>query len=452
MIYPVCIIGGGLAGSECAWQLARAGVPVALVEMRPHKMTPAHQTGELAELVCSNSLRSGDVNNAVGLLKEEMAYLNSLIIQAANQTKVPAGSALAVDREEFAKVVTHQLQSQSFITRVSGVVQQIESTPDCLEIVLESKDRIACKRCVIATGPLTDDALARWILEQTNQESLYFYDSIAPIVDADSIDMSVAFCANRYDKGEADGDYINCPMTKEQYDGFLKELCKADLAPVHEFDHQKFFEGCLPIEEIARRGPETLCFGPMKPVGLTNPHAPDQRMHAVVQLRQDNRHASLFNMVGFQTRMKIGEQRRVFQMIPGLERAEFVRMGSMHRNTYICSPRLLDDCFQFKKIPNVYFAGQITGCEGYVESAAVGLFVGLRLLALIHDHKNIFLPPQTTALGALCQHVLKADEKNFQPMNINFGLFEPLKESCKKRDKKRIKVLRAREDFKQWMS
>jgi len=483
-IFPICIIGAGLAGSECAWQLAKRGIEVALVEMRPKKSTPAHQTGKPAELVCSNSLRSSDINNAVGLLKEEMASLDSLIIKAAHKARVPAGSALAVDRDVFSEFVSKELHSLPNVHFINEVVVDIskdrgqetgnggQRNENLLTVHFESGDSIRCQSCVIATGPLTDEKLAEWILKTTNQEYLYFYDSIAPIVEFDSIDMTKAFKANRYNKGQgegnSEGDYINCPMTKDEFENFIDEIERAELAEVHDFDKAQFFEGCLPIEEMVRRGRETLRFGPMKPVGLFDQGTGNReqgtvdsgrkthdKFHAVVQLRQDNLHASLFNMVGFQTRMKWGEQKRILRMIPGLENAEFVRMGAMHRNTYICSPALLDSGMELKKLQGVHFAGQITGCEGYVESAAVGQYVGLCLSKDLDQRTQsiepLRMPPQTTALGALIHHILHADPTDYQPMNINFGLFVPLDGKFRKREMKIQMVKRASEDFREWI-
>lgn len=451
--YPVCVIGAGLAGSECAFQLARQGIDVALVEMRPKKMSPAHHTDLAAEMVCSNSLRSNDVHNAVGLIKEEMAALDSLIIKAAHEAHVPAGSALAVDRTVFSQFITAELKKFPNLTWILEEVMGLAREGEFLVVKFSNGESLLCSRCVIATGPLTSDSLAQWIREKTENESLYFYDSIAPIVEADSIDMTKAFKASRYDKGDADeGDYINCALDRKQYDDFIAAIAAAELVEVHDFDKAQFFEGCLPIEEMVRRGPQTLSYGPMKPVGLKNPHAPDLLAAAVVQLRQDNQHASLYNMVGFQTRMKWGEQKRIFRTIPGLENAEFVRFGSMHRNTYLCSPVLLGDGLELKNFPGLHFAGQITGCEGYVESAAVGLFVGRHVASQLKTGKDLSTPPATTSLGALIHHILHADPKNYQPMNVNFGLFTALETRFPKKDKKVHLVVRAREDLKQWMT
>lgn len=446
--FPICVIGAGLAGCECAWQLAKYGVEVALIEMRPHVKTPAHHTGNPAELVCSNSFRSNDRHNAVGLLKEEMQTLDSLIVRAAYKAQVPAGSALAVDREVFSKAVVDGLNSLSVISKFSETVVNIEKQGDLFSVFCESGKKIECARCVIATGPLTHDKLAKWIATKTGENHLYFYDSIAPIVEGESLNTEITFRASRYGKGDA--DYINCPMTKDQYENFIKEIAVAELVAVHDFDRAQFFEGCLPIEEMVRRGPETLRYGPLKPVGIIHPDHPEKKYHAVVQLRQDNLHATLFNMVGFQTRLKWGEQQRIFRKIPGLENVEFVRLGSMHRNTYICSPKLLHEGLELKSLPGIHFVGQITGCEGYVESAAVGLYVGLVLSNLIKTKKILSLPPSTTALGALISHILHADPENYQPMNVNFGLFKPLEAKFKKSDKKMELVKRASEDLREW--
>jgi len=459
--YPVCIIGAGLAGSECAWQLAKRGIQVCLVEMRPKKTSPAHQSDMAAELVCSNSFRGSDSKNAVGLLKEEMAALDSLIIKAALETKVPAGGALAVDRERFSTFVTNQLHSLNQITFVNDTVIGFEKSQHLIQVLLESGQSINCEQAVIATGPLTDDTLATWIQEKTGKEHLYFYDAIAPIIEKESIDMRVAFRANRYggiedtktrknEDTKVEGDYINCPMDKDEYYRFITEIKNAELAPVHEFDKACFFDGCLPIEEMVRRGDETLRYGPLKPVGLwkqkmmhdeirvagsqgrgiqdtssrNEERGTKNDLYAVVQLRQDNLHDTLYNMVGFQTRMRHGDQKRIIRMIPGLADAKFLRLGSMHRNTFISSPILLNESFELKTFPNLHFAGQIAGCEGYVESAAIGLYVGL-------SQVGVQMPPQTTALGALVHHVLHADPEHFQPMNVNFGLFAPFETMCR---------------------
>ncbi|MBF0105864.1 MAG: methylenetetrahydrofolate--tRNA-(uracil(54)-C(5))-methyltransferase (FADH(2)-oxidizing) TrmFO [Deltaproteobacteria bacterium] len=460
--YPVCIIGAGLAGAECAFQLARHGIKTALVEMRPQKKSPAHSTSGMAELVCSNSLRSSDVTNAVGLLKQEMAALNSLIIRAAHKAKVPAGTALAVDRTLFSDLVTNTLSTNPCVTVISGVVTGITQGAQGLEVSLASGQVIRCERCVIATGPLTDEGLAGWICENTGHEYLYFYDAIAPVVEKESIDFNKAFYASRYERGENEnGDYINCPMTQAEYEAFVSEIKKAELAEVKDFDRALFFDGCLPIEEMIARGDHTLLFGPMKPVGISSGErlrgdrnmgqvcSPD-RPHAVVQLRQDNLHDTLYNMVGFQTRMKWPEQKRIFRMIPGLEQASFARLGAMHRNTYICSPAVLKEGLELKNVAGIFFAGQITGCEGYVESAAAGLMVGLFLSRLIKQGGLLPAPPATTALGALINHILCADKNSYQPMNINYGLFKEIELKAKKFDRKVHLLKRAVNDFWEW--
>ncbi|MBI4412617.1 MAG: methylenetetrahydrofolate--tRNA-(uracil(54)-C(5))-methyltransferase (FADH(2)-oxidizing) TrmFO [Deltaproteobacteria bacterium] len=451
MIFPVCVIGAGLAGSEAAYQLAKRGIAVALVEMRPKKMTPAHQTGLAAELVCSNSLRSDDPHNAVGLLKREMELLGSLVIRAAREARVPAGSALAVDRDRFSGAITRGLKELPLISWFENETVDLQSDENGVVVQMDSGQKIRARRALIASGPLTSDSLGQWIKKTTGEAFLYFYDSIAPIVEAESIDLGIAFKASRYQSAtRTEGDYINCPMTRAEYENFVEAIARAELAEVHDFDRAKFFEGCLPIEEMVRRGPQTLAFGPMKPVGLVNPHRSTGKPHAVVQLRQDNLHASLYNMVGFQTRMKWPEQGRIFRMIPGLAEAEFVRFGSMHRNTYLCSPVLLNGSFELKQFPGVHLAGQITGCEGYVESAAVGLFCGCLLASLSREEEAQSPPPPTTALGALVHHILKADPDNFQPMNVNFGLFAPLEGKIKKKEKKELFVSRALTDMQAW--
>ncbi|MFO1462416.1 MAG: methylenetetrahydrofolate--tRNA-(uracil(54)-C(5))-methyltransferase (FADH(2)-oxidizing) TrmFO [bacterium] len=404
----VTVVGGGLAGSEAAWQLAQRGWRVRLFEMRPQKKSAAHQTGDFAELVCSNSLRGADLKNAVGLLKEEMRRLDSLILRAADAHAVPGGGALVVDREGFAKFVTRALREHPHIEAVLDEVVELDSLSAPGSPVL------------LATGPLTSPALAERLRELTGSESLYFYDSIAPIVEAESIDMEVVFRASRYDKGEA--DYLNCPMTREEYEAFVEALVSAEQVPTKDFEQAKFFEGCLPVEVMAERGRNTLAFGPMKPVGLVDPRS-GKRPYAVVQLRQDNLHATLFNMVGFQTRMKYPEQLRVFRMIPGLEKAEFPRLGSMHRNTFIHSPSLLSPQLELKSRPGLFLAGQMIGVEGYVESAAMGLYAGMVISARLAG-RELAPPPPVTALGALVRHISSAAAgQDFQPMNVNFGLF-----------------------------
>jgi methylenetetrahydrofolate--tRNA-(uracil-5-)-methyltransferase len=418
---PVHIVGGGLAGAEAGWQIASRGVMAIVHEMRPHATTAAHKTGDLAELVCSNSLRSDDKdNNAVGLLHAELRRLGSLVMRAADTNQVPAGGALAVDRDGFAAAVTGALESHPLIQIERG---EVASLPP------EDWDSV-----IVATGPLTSPALASALRALTGEDALAFFDAIAPIVHRDSIDMSVAWFQSRYDKegpGGTGADYINCPLTQEQYEGFVAALNAGEKTEFHEWEDTPYFDGCLPIEVMAQRGVETLRHGPMKPFGLTNPHQPGQKAYAVVQLRQDNKLATLFNIVGFQTKLKHGEQTRIFRTIPGLERAEFARLGGIHRNTFLNSPKLLDDTLRLKSAPRLRFAGQITGCEGYVESAAIGLLAG-RFAAAERLGETLRLPPPTTAHGALLGHItgghidtIDAGLKSFQPMNINFGLFPP---------------------------
>lgn len=410
----VTIIGAGLAGSEAAWQVAEAGFEVELYEMRPHVMPPAHHTDQFAELVCSNSLRGATVENAVGLLKEEMRQLNSLIIKAADATKVPAGGALAVDREAFSKYITDTLKEHP---RVTIMNQEVTEIP-------------AAELLIIASGPLTSPTLSQEIGKLTGSQYLYFYDAAAPIVVGESLDMDKVYRASRYGKG--DDDYLNCPMNKEQYLEFWNELTTAETVPVKEFEKPIFFEGCMPVEEMASRGIDTLRYGPLKPVGLEHP-VTGEKPYAVIQLRQDNFAATLYNIVGFQTHLKWPEQERVFRLIPGLEKAEFVRLGVMHRNTFINSPKVLRPTLQMTNNPQVLFAGQITGVEGYVESAASGLIAGLNAGRMLAGSEPVVFPHET-AHGALCQYITNTDGKHFQPMNINFGLLPPLGERIK--DKK----------------
>ena len=403
------IVGAGLAGSEAAWQLAERGIKVVIHEMRPKKYSPAHKTPYCAELVCSNSLRSDDCSNsAVGLLHQEMRMARSLIMKCADETKVPAGGALAVDRDDFAKLISQCLHSHP---NISFVCEEITSLSQMIE-----------GRWIIASGPLTSPALIASILDATDQQYLNFYDAIAPVIYKDSIDFDKAWYQSRYDKGDK-FDYINCPLDKEQYYAFVDELLKGKKVEFHDFEKAEYFDGCLPIEVMAERGEDTLLFGPMKPVGLTNSHHPNIKPYAVVQLRQDNKEDTLRNMVGFQTKLKYDEQKRIFRMIPGLENAEFARLGGIHKNTFIKSPLLLDKCLRFKKMPNVSFAGQITGCEGYVESAAIGWLAGYFAACEICNHQ-IYFPPETTAFGAMLGHLQDTTNiENYQPMNINFGLF-----------------------------
>ncbi len=403
----VKIIGAGLAGCEAAWQLAKRGVSVQLFEMKPKKMSPAHKTPDFAELVCSNSLRADGIYNAVGLLKEEMRKLGSLIMECADATRVPAGGALAVDREGFSKMVTEKIKSCELIEVVSEEVTEINTD----------------EYTVIAAGPLASDGISECIAKLTGGDGLHFFDAAAPIVAYDSIDMTKAFKAARYGKGG--DDYINCPMNKEEYIAFRNALVTAECAAVHEgVENPKVFEGCMPIEVMASRGEDTMRFGPLKPVGLTSPHD-GSHPYAVVQLRQDNAAASMYNIVGFQTHLKFGEQKRVFGMIPGLQNAEFVRYGVMHRNTYINSPQCLTDNYNMKELPKVYFAGQITGVEGYIESAASGLWAGISAASAVLGKETPKITSKT-ALGALANYISNPAVDDFQPMNVNFGIFEEL--------------------------
>ncbi len=406
----VTVIGAGLAGSEAAWQLARRGIRVRLHEMRPATMTPAHRGGNCAELVCSNTFRADNLESAVGLLHAEMRLLDSLIMRCADEARIPAGSALAVDREQFSALVTAAIDQRPEIERVAGEVTAIPSEG----LVL------------IATGPLTSDALAAAIIAHTGSEQLAFFDAIAPVVDAETVDMDIAYWRNRYDKNSAPGsagDYLNCPMNREQYEAFIAALLAADKVPMKDFEKIPFFDGCMPIEVMAERGVETPRFGPMKPVGLEHPKT-GERFHAVVQLRRDNRMGTLLNMVGFQTKMTYGAQKAVFRTIPGLENAEFFRLGSLHRNTFLRAPALLDGTLRLKRDPRILFAGQITGVEGYVESAACGLLAG-RFLADIARGRRPVPPPEESAHGALLAHISGSRADDFQPMNINFGLLPP---------------------------
>lgn len=408
------IIGGGLAGSEAAWQAAQMGVPVTIHEMRPKVATFAHQTGDLAEMVCSNSLRSDDdEQNAVGLLHWEMRAAGGLIMEMADANKLPAGGALAVDRVAFARAVTDRIKNHPNITVQAGEITALPETG----------------QWIIATGPLTSSDLGHSIRKVTGADALAFFDAIAPIVHADSIDMEIAWMQSRYDKGADEAEqkaYLNCPMNKEQYEAFIDALLAAEKTEFHAGETAGYFDGCLPIEVMAERGRETLRFGPMKPVGLTNAHKPDEKPYAIVQLRRDNKLGTLFNIVGFQTKMRYGAQTTVFKMIPGLENASFARLGGIHRNTFLNSPTLLDDQMRLRKRPNIRFAGQITGVEGYVESAAMGLLAG-RMAAGEILGRPIETPPLETAMGSLIHHITGgADAKTFQPMNVNFGLFQPI--------------------------
>ena len=417
----ITVVGAGLAGSECAWQLANRGIPVRLYEMRPQRLTPAHHTGDFAELVCSNSLRSDELSNAVGLLKEEMRNLNSLVLQSADNNRVAAGGALAVDREGFSREITQCLEQHPLVA-----------------VVREEVTEIPPGVTVIASGPLSSDAIAERIAELCPDSDLHFYDAVAPIVTLESVDMVNAYFASRYDKGTA--DYVNCPMTREEYDAFVAALVSAEEAEVHGFDDSGVFEGCMPVEVMARRGPDTLRYGPLKPVGLKNPRT-GREDYAVVQLRMDNADGTLFNMVGFQTHLKWGEQRRVFSMIPALRNAEFVRYGVMHRNTYLNSPGLLDRYYRLKAEPRIRFAGQMTGVEGYVESAASGLLVGVETAAELLGLPAVDFP-QETAIGALGLYISQGSIGDFQPMNINFGIIRSLDYRVKGKRNKNAEISR----------
>ncbi|WP_195961170.1 FADH(2)-oxidizing methylenetetrahydrofolate--tRNA-(uracil(54)-C(5))-methyltransferase TrmFO [Enterococcus casseliflavus] len=407
------VIGAGLAGSEAAWQAAQAGVAVNLYEMRPKKSTEAHHTNNFAELVCTNSLRGNNLTNAVGVLKEEMRRLDSVIITSADKTAVPAGGALAVDRDDFSELVTKRVKEHPLVTVIE---EEITEIPEGIT--------------VIATGPLTSEPLSKAIQAFNGSEGFYFYDAAAPIVDKSTINMDKVYLKSRYDKGEA--AYLNCPMNEEEFYAFREALVNAEVAPLKEFEKEKFFEGCMPIEVMAGRGPKTMLFGPMKPVGLEDPKT-GKRPYAVIQLRQDNAAASLYNIVGFQTHLKWGEQKRVFRMIPGLEEAEFVRYGVMHRNSFMNSPELLQQTYQSKKREDLFFAGQMTGVEGYVESAASGLMAGINAAKLAKGEAPIIMPRETT-IGSMAYYITHAEGKHFQPMNANFGLLPELPERI--RDKK----------------
>ena len=448
----ITVIGGGLAGAEAAYQIAKRGIKVKLYEMKPQKFSPAHSNKNLAEIVCSNSFKSNLLTNACGLLKEELRILDSLLIKIADETSVPAGQALAVDREKFSEKVTQELEKNENIEIIHK-----EFGVDGLHIKDLAKDGIV----IIATGPLTSDELAKEIKELTGDEGLHFYDAAAPIVEKDSIDMNIAFWGDRYDQERAKdediedwkkrianlnkADYINLPMNKEEYENFVNELVNAEVVELHQFEKREIFEGCMPIEIMAKRGLDTLRFGPLKPVGFTDPRT-GYRPYAVVQLRQDNKEGSIYNIVGFQTNLKFGEQKRVFSMIPGLENADFVKYGVMHRNTYINSPELLDDTYNFKKNNNIFFAGQITGVEGYVESISSGFVAGVNACfrykkLILENEKNIekIIYNNYTIIGALAKYI-STENKKFQPMNANFGILPELNEKVKDK-KERYKML-----------
>src|SRR5687767_2651550 len=432
----VNVIGGGLAGVEAAWQAARLGVRVNLYEMRPLKQTPAHRTDRLAEIVCSNSLKSDEPGTASYLLKEELRHGDSLVMAAAAETRVPAGAALAVDREKFAQLITQRIENES---RIRLIREEVTRIPE---------DRIT----IIATGPLSSDALTAEIMKLTGSDQMYFYDAIAPIVAADSIDTSIAFRAARYDKGG--DDYLNCPFNEEQYARFYSELIEAKSVPLQRFEETRWFEACLPIEELARRGVDTLRFGPMKPVGLRHP-ATGREFYAAVQLRQENLMADAYSLVGFQNHLRYGEQARVLRLIPGMEQAEFLQFGQIHRNTYICSPRVLKPTLQMRDRPDVFFAGQITGVEGYVESVAMGWLAGVNAGRLASGESLVEAPPRS-AIGALARYVANAEAKNFQPVNITFALLQPLDEQDRrrfrrKRDRHQFQVELALREWNAWL-
>lgn len=428
------IIGGGLAGCEAAWQAAKRGCTVELYEMKPTRFSPAHESELLGELVCSNSLRSNAPDSAVGLLKEEMRRLDSLIMRAAEATSVPAGAALAVDRQEFAAFLSRTVEEHP---KIRVIREEVTALPD------------ADFPVILATGPLTSEAMTTELVELTGEQHLAFYDAIAPIVAADSLDMNIIYQKSRWDD-EGPGDYLNCPMTEEQYKNFIALLGSARTVPLKSFEQAKYFEGCLPIEVMCERGEDTLRFGPMKPVGLDHPET-GAKAHAVVQLRAENRDKTMYNLVGFQTKLTYPEQKRVFRSIPGLEQVEFVRLGSIHRNTFICAPELLDSSLQMKKRPGLFLAGQLSGVEGYVESTAMGLLAGINAARLIEE-KPLIPPPAATALGALIHHLTETAPQHFQPSNVNFGLFPALKKKIRKRDRGKFRAeqaLRLLEDWQQ---
>ena len=431
MTPEIVIIGGGLAGSEAAWQVANRGIRVLLYEMRPERMTDAHTTGDLAELVCSNSFKSNELTNAHGLLKEELRKLGSIIIGIADKTRIPSGSALAVDRKEFSGMVSDAISSHPGIK----VIREEVSEP-LFEVPV-----------IIAAGPLTSGNLVRWIKNTIGDELIYFYDAISPVISSDSINMDIAFRASRYNKGG--DDYLNCPMDRREYEQFYNALIKADKVPAKDFEDIPYFEGCMPIEVLAGRGIETLLYGPMKPVGLKDLRTGEQP-YAVIQLRQEDKYGQAYNMVGFQTRLKCPDQRKVFRMIPGLEQAEFLRYGSLHRNTFINSPLILDSSLRLKKVDNIYMAGQITGVEGYTESVSSGLLAGLSAAHYLKGNE-FPPPPETTCMGALLNYVTSGNAQKFQPMNINWGLIAPLSVKIKNKDMQRkILAERAIEDIVRW--
>ncbi len=429
----IIVIGGGLAGSEAAWQIAQRGIKVKLYEMRPVKTTPAHKTDKFAELVCSNSLRSKELTKAIGLLKEELKFLKSLIMESASICEIPGGKAWVVDRECFAEYITQKITSHPLIEIIREEVKEIPT------------DKIV----IVATGPLTSESLAKSLAKLIEIPYLHFYDAISPIIYADSINWDKVFIADRYKEGE--GDYVNCPLTKEEYERFVKELLKAEKVPLHPFEDPKYFEGCLPIEVMAERGIDTLRYGPMKPVGLIDPRT-GKEPYAVVQLRPENKEKTLYNIVGFQTKLKYPEQKRIFRMIPGLENAEFARYGSVHRNTFVNAPLVLRKTLQLKKFHNIFLAGQITGVEGYIECTATGFIAGINAVRLVKN-QPLVVPPKETAIGALINYLDTADPKHFQPMNINWGLFPPLSEKKKlpKKEKYHKLAQRALKFLTEWI-
>jgi len=429
----VKIIGGGLAGCEAAWQLAQRGCSVLLFDMKPHQFSPAHESADLAELVCSNSLRSNDITSAVGLLKDEMRRLDSLIMKAADATAVPAGKALAVDRKLFSEKITDSISSHPLISV-------------CREEVTELSKKSG-QLLILAAGPLVSDTMAAALGELTGKKRLFFYDAIAPILYQESLDMQVIYQKSRYDDGP--GDYLNCPLDEASYQNFISELSSASCTPLHEFEDAKYFEGCLPVEIINSRGPDTLRFGPMKPVGLEDPRS-GKIPYGVVQLRKENEQGTLYNMVGFQTKLTHAEQKRVFRMIPGLEQAEFARLGSIHRNTFICAPEILQPTLQVKERPDLLIAGQLCGVEGYVESTAMGLLAGLNGARLANGMLPV-VPPPDTAMGALVTHLSSSKAELFQPSNVNFGLFPAWKKKVPKRLRGQLRAERSQSSLAEWM-
>jgi len=429
----VTVIGGGLAGCEAAWQVANRGFPVTLYDMKPHTFSPAHHSELLGELVCSNSFRSDDIGSAVGLLKEEMRLLGSLIIHAARATTVPAGKALAVDRNRFAEKITEHITNHPAITVHRREIKELPQRP--------------VDPCILATGPLTSDAMVQSLSGITGEQRLAFYDAIAPIVEQDSLDMDIVYQKSRYDDGP--GDYLNCPMNKEQYHAFIDALLHGEYVPLKDFENVKYFEGCLPIEVMCARGEDTLRFGPMKPVGLADPRS-GRDPYAVIQLRKENTAATHYNMVGFQTKLTYAEQKRIFRVIPGMEGVQFSRYGSIHRNTFICAPAILDSTLQLKNAPGLFIAGQLSGVEGYIESSAMGLLAGINSARLATDLSAV-IPPPGTAHGALINHLTTTEAKRFQPSNVNFGLFPPLKTKIPKKFRGQFRAEQALKELRSWV-